>query len=185
MLKSLALIALLLPGAAFGASWTLDSSTTVAVDVGWKGSNVVVKFPTVSGTVDFDQNAPSRAQATITVATADATAGNPIVDALVRSDDYLGARTWPQITFQLDKLTQTSKSTARAAGRITLRGVTHPETFDATVFRYGPSKDNPKRFEAGFDISGSIDRTQFGSTGGAPDVASDLPVRIHLLMISN
>ena len=30
-----------------------------------------------------------------------------------------------------------------------------------------------------------IDRTAFGSTGGVPDVASVLPVRIHLLMTSS
>lgn len=185
MLKCLALIALMLPGAAFAAPWALDPSTTVAVDVGWEGKTVTVKFPSLSGTVDFDQNTPSTARATIKVATTDATTGNAIVDALVRSPDYLGAAKWPAITFQLDKLTQTSKSTARVTGRITLRGVTQPETFDATVFRFGPSRDDAKRFEAGFDLTGSIDRTQFGSTGGLPEVASDLPVRIHLLMTSN
>lgn len=186
MLRPLVLIlALLLPAGAFAAPWKIDPSTTVAVDVGWKGSTVTVKFPSISGTIDFDQTTPDRARAEIQVATADATTGVPVVDLLVRGPDYLAAGQWPAITFHLDKLTQTSKSTARASGRITMRGVTRPETFDATVFRFGPAKDDPHRFEAGFDILGSIDRTAFGSTAGAPDVSSVLPVRIHLLMTSS
>ena len=44
--------------------------------------------------------------------------------------------------------------------------------------------DTIARFEAGFDLSGEIDRTRFGSTGGVPDVAAELPIRIRLLMSS-
>jgi len=67
---------------------------------------------------------------------------------------------------------------------MTLRGVTRPVTFQAKVFAYGPAKADPARFEAGFDLSGSVDRTAFGSTGGVPDVAAVLPVHIRLLMTS-
>ena len=42
----------------------------------------------------------------------------------------------------------------------------------------------PSRFEAGFNLTGSLDRTDFGSTGGLPDVAAVLPVHIRLLMSS-
>ena len=37
---------------------------------------------------------------------------------------------------------------------------------------------------AGFDLTGRIDRTDFGSTGGLPEVAAVLPVHIRLLMHS-
>jgi hypothetical protein len=62
--------------------------------------------------------------------------------------------------------------------------VTRPVNFQAKVFAYGPAKDDPGRFEAGFDLSGSVDRTAFGSTGGLPEVAAVLPVHIRLLMSS-
>jgi polyisoprenoid-binding protein YceI len=67
---------------------------------------------------------------------------------------------------------------------MTLRGVTRPVVFKATVFRYGPASDDPTRFEAGFDIAGVIDRTEFGSTGGLPEVPASLPVRIRLAIRS-
>ena len=184
MLIRLILLAALLPAAAVAAPWKLDPATTVTADVGWQGRTVEVRFPTLSGDIDFDQNRPERARASISVAARDATTGVAVVDSLLRSRDYLAADQHPTITFQLDKLTRTSKSTAEVAGRMTLRGVTRPVSFHARVFAYGPASDDPGRFEAGFDLSGSVDRTAFGSTGGVPEVAAVLPVHIRLLMTS-
>lgn len=176
---------LLLPAlAAHAAPWTLSPDTTVAVEVPWQGRDVEVRFPDISGTVDFDQNHPDRTQADISVDATKATTGVGVVDALVRSGDYLGSAQYPQISFHLESLKQTSKSAAVVSGRITLRGVTRPVTFDATVLRYGAAADDPSRFEAGFALSGTIDRTEFGSTGGLPDVGADLPVKIRLMMTS-
>ncbi len=180
------LIALLvlLPLPAVAAPWKLEPGTTISVVVGWQGRDVTVRFPTLNGQVDFDQAHPERAKATMSVAAGDATTGVAVVDQLVRSRDYLDAAEYPSIGFQLNSLTQTSKQTAEVAGRITLRGVTKPVTFKASVVRYGPAADDPHRFEAGFDLTGSIDRTEFGSKGGLPEVSAVLPVRIHLLMAS-
>jgi polyisoprenoid-binding protein YceI len=184
MLRLLVIGLLALPLPALAAPWKLEPDTTVAVDVAWEGRTVTVRFPELDGTVDFDEAHPERAKAAISVATGSATTGVAVVDQLVRSRDYLDAAEYPSIGFRLDNLTQTSKQTADVAGRITLRGVTKPVTFKATVTRYGPASDDPKRFEAGFDLTGSIDRTQFGSNGGLPEVAAVLPVRIRLLMAS-
>jgi polyisoprenoid-binding protein YceI len=186
MLRCLCLLAglLALPLPAAAAPWKLEPATTVAVDVTWQGRVVTVRFPELDGRIDFDAARPEQAKAAITVAAGAATTGVPIVDRLVRSRDYLDAADYPSIGFRLDRLTQTSKQTAEVAGRITLRGVTKPVAFEATVTRYGPAADDPKRFEAAFDLTGSIDRTEFGSTGGLPEVAAVLPVRIHLSMAS-
>lgn len=172
------------PVVALAAPWQLLPDTSVAVDVPWQGRTVTVRFPDLSGTIDFDQNHPDRTEADITVDATTATTGVSVVDALVRSADYLGSGRYPTITFHLQSLKQTSKSAAKVAGEITLRGVTRPIRFDATVLRYGPATGDSGRFEAGFALSGTIDRTEFGSTGGLPDVGADLPVRIRLMMAS-
>ena len=46
-----------------------------------------------------------------------------VVDALVKSRDYLDAARYPTITFRLDRLTPVSKTAAELVGWITLRGV--------------------------------------------------------------
>jgi polyisoprenoid-binding protein YceI len=180
----LALVLLLLPVAAAAAPWRLDPATRVAVDVGWRGGVVEVRFPRLSGAIEFDADRPEAARARIAVSARDATAGLAPVDALIRSRDYLDAATHPEIVFELDRLVRTSSETADAVGRMTLRGVTRPVTFAARVIRYGPAAEDPARFEAGFDIAGAIDRTAFGSTGGLPDVAAEIGVRIRLVIAS-
>ena len=185
MLARLALVLALLPAAADAAPWRLDPATTIAVDVPWEGSAVTVRFPAPTGSVDFDPEHPETARAAVTVSARGATTGVAIVDALVRSPGYLGTDTWPEMTFRLDRLTPTSKQTAEVAGRLTLRGVTRPVAFAARVIRFGPAAGDPEVFEAGFDLTGTIDRTAFGSTGGLPEVAAELPIRIRLLMRSD
>ena len=183
MLRLLCLICLL-PVAAVAAPWTLDPATTVAVDVPWQGSTVTVRFPPPTGTVDFDPDRPESARASVVVSAKQATTGVPLVDTLVKSDGYLAVDRWPEMRFRLERLKQISKQAAEIDGTITFRGVTRPITFDARVTRYGPSADHPGRFDAGFDLVGEIDRTEFGSTGGVPEVPAVLPVRIRLLMHS-
>ena len=184
MVRLLCLL-LFLPGLALADPWGLDPATTIVVDVPWEGATVAVHFPPPTGSIDFDPENPVTARATVTVSARGATTGVPIVDALVRSPDYLGTDAWPELTFRLDRLTPTSKATAEVAGRITMRGVTRPIAFDARVIRFGPAADDPDRFEAGFDLEATIDRTEFGSTGGLPQVPAVLPIHIRLLMHSD
>jgi polyisoprenoid-binding protein YceI len=184
MLAGIAALLVMLPGLAVAAPWVLDPDSRIVVDVEWQGSTVEVRFPAPTGEVDFDAEHPEAARAKISVSAREATTGLGPVDALVRGQEYLDAEQFPRITFGLDRLVQTSKQTAEITGDITLRGVTRPATFDATVIRYGPDPSDPQRFQAGIDLTGSIDRTEVGSTGGLPEVGAVLPVRIRLLMTS-
>lgn len=182
MLRVLCLIVCLLPVTGAAEPWRLLPGTRVVADVAWRGQSVEVRFPTVTGEIDFDAERPETAQATIRVAAADATTGLAPVDALLRGSAYLDVARHPTIDFRLDRLEQTSGNTADILGRITLRGVTRPIRFAAEVFRYGPAPDAPGRFEAGFDLTGQIDRREFGSEAGQPDIAVVMPIRIRLLM---
>jgi polyisoprenoid-binding protein YceI len=184
MLLRVALLALLLSAPAAAAPWRIDPGTAIVVDVAWRGSTVEVRFPDLQGSIDFDERRPEAASARIQVATTSATTGLAPVDRMLRSPDFLASGAHPFVTFELERLVQTSSSTADAFGRITLRGVTRPVTFAAQVVRYGPAADDPDRFEAGFDLTGRIDRRDFGSTAGYPDIAAELPIRIRLLMSS-
>jgi polyisoprenoid-binding protein YceI len=184
MLLRLLAVLLVLPTLASAATWRIDPGTYIIADVLWRGASVAVNFPPPSGTISFDPDRPELARAELTVSAQAATTGVGPVDALVRSEGYLDSARHPRITFNLDRLIRTSSSTADVEGRMTLRGVTRPVRFSARVVRYGPAADDATRFEAGFDLTGSLDRTEFGSTGGLPEVPARLPIRIRLLMSS-
>jgi polyisoprenoid-binding protein YceI len=184
-LRTTVLILLLIwPLAAGAVPWQIESGTTVSVDVRWRKSLVVVRFPTVTGQIDFNEEHPETAHAAIEVSTENATTGIPPADSLVRSEGYLAAARFPHIRFDLQRLNPTSRNTADIFGTITFRGVTRPIAFLATVILYGPDPNAPERFRAGFDITGRIDRTAFGSEAGLPDVPAELPIRIRLLISS-
>ncbi len=183
-LAALALLATPLVAAA-AAGWRLTPETSISVEVSWHGASVEVAFPTVSGTVRFDPADPEATRAKISVATDTATTGFGPFDAVLRSGAYLDSARHPDITFELDRLTRTSPSTGIAGGHITLRGVTRPIRFDVRVLRYGPAADDPSAFEAGFALAGSINRSDFGATGGLPGLGDVLPVRIRLMLRSD
>lgn len=183
ILRVLLTLLALLPGAGQAAEWFIDrSETEVEVSVRWIDSVVKVRFAEVEGTVSFDERRPETAAARIAVDARRPQTGLGIVDDLVRSRQFLNAAAHPSIGFTLDRLVRTSSSTADIFGSITLTGVTRPIGFKARVFRYGPSRSDPSLVEAGFDLTGEIDRTEFGITAGLPDIAAVLPVRIRLLL---
>lgn len=185
-MRILILLLTLLATPLAAASWSIvPSDTKVEVDVGYLGNTVTLHFDNIAGRIDFDEKRPDRARAAIAVGTRSVETGLGLVNDFVKSKPYLDAATFPQINFTLDRLVQTTKSTADIFGTMTFRGVTRPVTFKAQVFRYGPSPGAPDRFDAGFTLTGTVDRREFGQTAGLPQVAPELPVRIRLLLRSD
>lgn len=167
------------------ADWQIDrAATRIQVDVGWLNQTVPVIFDEVAGEVAFDPARPERTRAAIAVSTASAETGIGLVNALVRSGEYLDARRHPTITFSLTDLRVTGPSRARIGGEITMLGVTQPAAFEAQLTKLGPSAERPGVEEAGFFLTGEIDRAAFGNTTGIPQVAQILPVKIQLRLRS-
>ena len=67
---------------------------------------------------------------------------------------------------------------------MTLRGVTRPVALKARVLAFGPTEADPAVMKADFAITGAIDRRDFGSTAGAPELSTVLPLDIRLVMTS-
>jgi len=182
MLRSLVLLLVCLANAALAAPWDIvQDQTRIEVDVTYFGSTITMRFERVNGTVDFDAARPQRAKADITVPVAQVETGLGIANGIVKSKDYLNARAYPDIRFQMDRLDRTSESTADIYGQMTLLGVTRPILFRARLFRYSrPQGGGP--FEAGFNLTGQVDRRSYGNMTALGTVSAVLPIRIQLLM---
>ena len=177
MLRAFLLCLLMTAASASAAPWVLTDATKIELLVPWRGLTVRLAFPRYGGIIDFDETAPETAAARIEVASGAVTTGLPLADRVARSEDFLAADRYPIIRFDLDRLVQTSQSTADIYGRITFRGVTRAILFKATVRRYDPGS-------AAFDLEGAIDRAAFGANGAPGDVPAILPVRIRLDMVA-
>ncbi|MGX1096590.1 YceI family protein [Amorphus sp. MBR-141] len=170
------------PVAAF-ADWQIDPShTAVVFEVEHFGySEVTGVFPTVEATIDsFDPEDLDTAKFSVTLdATAITTFWGPR-DEHIKSPDFLDVANFPEITFVSTAVKTTGDGTADVTGDLTIKDVTKPVTFKATVNKIGESPVMPGTQVAGFTLTGEIDRTEFGVDTYAPAVGAVMPVTINV-----
>ncbi|RPD49795.1 polyisoprenoid-binding protein [Hymenobacter sediminis] len=83
-------------------------------------------------------------------------------DEHLRNNDFFDAATYPQITFTSTSLTKTGDDEYKLAGNMTIKDVTKPVTLDVEFG--GVATDFYGNEKAGFEISGKINRKEFGLT---------------------
>ena len=149
------------PVAAF-ADWQIDPShTAVQID-------------------NFDPENLDTAKFTVTL---DATAITTFWDARdthIKGPDFLDVETFPEIAFVSTSVKTTGDGTADVTGDLTIKDVTKPATFKATVNKIGESPVMPGTNVAGFTLTGEIDRTAFGVDAYAPAIGAVMPVTINV-----
>jgi polyisoprenoid-binding protein YceI len=85
------------------------------------------RFDVFEGVVHLDGDDPSRSSAQLTIRAESIETGDRRRDAQLRKD-FLGAATYPTITFASTKVEQVGSSAFEVTGDLTIRGVTHPVT---------------------------------------------------------
>ena len=119
------------------------------------------QFSRVSGTLNLDAKAPARSSFEIHVpVNSVSTTSDKLTDEL-KSSAWLDAAADPEITFKSLKVTPIGHSYALAYGNLTLHGVTRPMALKVRLVGAGI---NPldKKYTVGFDLSGTIKRSDFG-----------------------
>lgn len=171
--------------------------TTVTLRVKHFGlSNYVLRFDRVTGALNFNAEDPtaSTINATVDVSSlstpfnalpATATGGRDFNAELINSE-WLDALQFPTATFVSRSAERTGPNTGRVTGDLTIKGVTHPATFDVT---YNASHaQHPMGFPLsliGFSAKTTISRAAYGvnvlpeSSAGAGDGVAD---QIELLI---
>lgn len=123
----------------------------------------------VEGTFkNFDATITAPAGADFTGAAVDFTANaasiateNDQRDAHVKSPDFLDVAKYPTMVFKSTSFTKAGSNTYKVAGNLTLHGVTKPVVLTAVV-RTGNNPMNGNKPVAGFKITGTIKRSDFG-----------------------
>ncbi|WP_044003346.1 YceI family protein [Hymenobacter swuensis] len=82
-------------------------------------------------------------------------------DQHLKADDFFAVATYPNITFESTGLTK-SGSDYKLTGNLTIKDVTKPVTLD--VEYGGTATDFYGNTKAGFEVSGKINRKDFGLT---------------------
>lgn len=125
-----------------------------------------LRFNRVSGTLNFNAENPTQSTVEVTVDTTSLDtpySGDRDFDAELQNSEWLDAAGSPTATFRSTSVESTGPNTARVTGDLTLRGQTHPATFDVTY--NGSWRQHPMGFPVsgiGFSARGTIQRSQYG-----------------------
>jgi len=110
----------------------------------------------------------SDAKFQLTVNTASISTDVDYRDNDLKSEKYFDVAKYPTLTFTSTAVTPVSTNHYKLSGNLTLHGVTKPVTMDLW---YRGTITNPmsKKDDAGFKLTGTINRTDFGIAPNAPN----------------
>jgi polyisoprenoid-binding protein YceI len=136
-------------------------------------STFMALFTKAEAVLQFNPDAPEDMQVTATVdlTTLQTHNDDPSYDfnAIVSGPDYLNAPAHPLATFTSTRVALTGENTAKVTGDLTLNGITRPITLDVTYNGgWGHMPLDPGGARAGFSITGTLLRSDFGIANGIP-----------------
>ncbi len=124
-------------------------------------SNITGRFDTIEGSLTYDPQAPSASSIEVTVDVNSVSTGVTKLDEHLKGGDFLDVANHPKATFKSTSASSAGPGKLKLTGDLAIHGVTLPASFDVTVNKIGehPMRGVPA---AGFDATGSIERTAFG-----------------------
>lgn len=142
-------------------NWNIDK---VHSKIGFSVSHMVVSetegsFKDYSGTVVSKSDDFNGAEVSFTAKVASINTENERRDGHLKSPDFFDAEKFPEITFKGTLVKEGNKY--KLKGNFTMKGVTKPVEFDVT---YGGSIDTGRGVKAGFKLTGTINRQDYGVT---------------------
>jgi len=150
------------------SKWAIDAAHS---EIGFKVkhlmiTNVAGKFDKFTGSVEADGDDFINAKINFTAEAASVNTGQPQRDGHLQSPDFFDVARFPHIKFESNKLEKVSGTKYALTGNLTVRDVTKPVTLDVEFA--GIAKDPYNNTKAGFEITGKINRTDFGLNFNAP-----------------
>lgn len=127
---------MLLASAANANTWTVDTGqSTLGFEVEQGGTPLTGTFQTWSATIEFDPQAPEKANITAIVNTASAVTGNAQFDGTLPSSEWFDVASFPDAEFTASGATLIEGTTYRAEGNLSIKGASHPATivFDLEI----------------------------------------------------
>lgn len=122
-------------------------------------STVTGKFDKFSATVNSDQEDFDGAEVEMEAEIASISTNNTDRDNHLKSDDFFNVEKYPTMKLNNGKLSKFGGD-YKLTGMLTIRDITREITFDVDF--NGVGKDPWGNKKAGFEISGKINRTDFG-----------------------
>jgi polyisoprenoid-binding protein YceI len=125
-------------------------------------STYTARFDKISGSIEFNPQAPATSSANIMIDPNSVNTGLPAFDKEIAKEVFK-AEANPMIQFRSTSLTSTSGTTGTMTGDLSIAGVTKPVTL-AVTFNTGRMSPFARRQNIGFSATGKIKRSDWGMT---------------------
>ncbi len=142
-------------------------------------SNPQIQFADFEASLELNGNDMSLSQVSITIDAASVDSTIPELDDDLKGPDFFDVANHPEITFQSTAYEETSDSSGRLTGDLSVRGVTLPVTLDVTINSASMNPLNRKEM-IGFSATGSINRSDYGLTAYAPLIGDELSLAVQI-----
>jgi len=167
------------------AKWTIDAAHS---EVGFKVKHLVIstvsgKFTSFEGSLNAEKDDFSDAAISFTADIDSIHTGNEQRDGHLKSADFFDATSHPKLSFVSTQLVSKGGSNYTLKGNLTLKSVTKP--VELNVDFGGIQKDFYGNTVAGFEISGKINRQDFGLTWSAVTEAGGIVVSDEVKLAIN
>ncbi|MBX7259441.1 MAG: YceI family protein [Candidatus Hydrogenedentes bacterium] len=136
------------------------------------------RFNDSKGSFVLDPNDPSKNSIEVEIQTKSVDTANKMRDEHLAGPDFFDVAKYPTMSFKSTSFTKKSDTTYEVAGDLTIRGVTKPVKFDATLVGTGPGMKGERR--AGWEATLVIDRTEYGMTYGTEGIGTEVTLQIAI-----
>lgn len=142
-------------------------------------SNPQLQFTDFEAKLELDGNNMANSNVRITISAASVASAAPALDDVLRGADFLDVENHPEIVFASSSYQETSDTTGKLTGNLSVAGITKPVTLDVTINAAAMSQMN-RREMIGFAANGSVSRADFGMTRFDELVADELSLNVQV-----
>ncbi len=171
----------------------MTNSTTWAIDpmhseVQFKIKHLVIStvtgsFKKFDGKMVTEGNDFSNAQVNFTMDVKSIDTNQAQRDGHLQGNDFFESDLYPEIKFQSTSFTKENLNNYKMIGNLTIKGVTKPVALD--VEYGGFEKDMYGNFKHGFEVTGKVNRREFGMTYNALTEAGGLTLGEDIKLSAN
>jgi polyisoprenoid-binding protein YceI len=135
------------------------------------------QFTGASGSLTLDPKNGAAAKFDIKVPAASISTTNAVLDGELKDPPWLDVKKYPDIEFKSTSIKTTGPTTALVTGDFTFHGVTKPLTLNVKFNAAGVDPQE-KKYTIGFDVTGTLKRSEFGMPVAVPLIGDEVQLII-------
>jgi polyisoprenoid-binding protein YceI len=167
------------------ATWIIDSAHT---EIGFKVKHLVIstvsgKFTSFEGKIETEKSDFTDGKINFSADINSIHTGNEQRDGHLKSADFFDAANHPKLTFVSTAIEHEGDGDYKIKGNLTIRGTTKPIVLKMEYG--GTQKDFQGNDVAGFELSGKLNRLDFGLTWNAVTEAGGIVVSDEVKLVVN